>query len=191
MTSANPMEALSKRKADCLRTYLQKNGTPYDELVIGAIILKFNPDGTSNILMLKRAAHEEFYPNKFEIPGGKVEDSDSTVQAAVKREVHEETNMEVTDIIGSVQSFDYTMEKKVVEDGKERFVSYTSLQLNYICEVANYDFTVNPEEHSEGRFVSLSKLEELDVSEQMRGVVEAGFGWADAHFTRLISDKGE
>lgn len=176
MTSANPMEALSKSKVDCLQTYLQKDGTPYDKLVIGAIILKSTPDGTSNILMLKRAAHEEFYPNNFEIPGGKVEDTDTTILAAVKREVYEETNMVVTDIIGSVQSFDYTMEKKIVEDGKEHFVSYTSLQLNYICEVASYDLTVNPEEHSEGRFVALSELEHLDVSEQMRSVVEAGFG---------------
>ncbi|KAL9036279.1 MAG: hypothetical protein Q9180_004388 [Flavoplaca navasiana] len=178
MTSTNPMEALSKSKAECLQTYLKEDGIPYSKLVIGAIILYPSSSSNSKILLLKRASHEDFYPNKFEIPGGKVEDSDSTVLDAVKREVFEEAAMEVTAVIGFTKSFDYETEKTTVVEGKERTVSQTSLQLNYVCEVAGYNFKVNPEEHSEGRFVSLADVEGLEMTEQMRAVVEAGLTWS-------------
>ncbi|KAL8840976.1 MAG: hypothetical protein Q9176_003548 [Flavoplaca citrina] len=150
------MEALCKSKAECLNTYLKEEGAPYSKLVVGAIILHPGSSGNSKILLLKRASHEEFYPNKFEIPGGKVEDSDSTVMDAVKRET----------------------EKTTVVERKERSVSQTSLQLNHVCEVAGYDFKVNPDEHSEGRFVSLADVEGLEMTEQMRVVVEAGLTWS-------------
>lgn len=88
--------------------------------MVGAIILKANRNGTSNILLLKRAANEEFYPNKFEIPGGKFEDSDPFLGAAVKREVYEETGMVLKDIVGLIRPFEYTMEKMVKEGGEER-----------------------------------------------------------------------
>ncbi|KAL8895221.1 MAG: hypothetical protein Q9192_003768 [Flavoplaca navasiana] len=178
MTSANPMEALYKSRTECLQTYLKADGIPYSKLVIGAIILHPGSSENSKILVLKRAPHEDFHPNKFEIPGGKVEDSDSTVLDAVKREVFEEAAMEVTAIVGFTKSFDYETEKTTVVEGKEVSVSQTSLQLNYVCEVAGYDFKVNPEEHSEGRFVSLSDVEGLEMTEQMRVVVEAGLTWS-------------
>lgn len=56
--------------------------------------------------------------------------------------------------------------------------AYTSLQLNYVCEVASYDLEINPEEHSEGQFVSLSEVGDLDMTEQMRAVVKAGLAWS-------------
>lgn len=173
------MHALSKSKADCLQLYLQKDGKPYSKIVIGAIILKAQHDGSSNILLLKRAAHEEFYPNYFEIPGGKAEDSDPTILDTVKREVYEEASLEVTSVIGSLKPFEYTMEKKIQDEGGERSVSFTSLQLNYVCEVSSYDFAVNPEEHSEGRFVSLSETGDLNITEKMRALVEAALVWSD------------
>lgn len=86
--------------------------------------------------------------------------------------------MEVTAIIGFTESFDYETEKTTVVEGKERSVFQSSLQLNYVCEVAGYHFKVNPEEHSEGRFVSLSDVDGLEMTEHMREVVEAGLTWS-------------
>ncbi len=107
---------------------------------------------------------------------------------AVKREVFEETGLKVERVIGAVKSFEYAMEKKDVvagngKDGGEVLsVLSSSLQLNYVCvcEVGGYDWVVvvDPEEHSEGRFVDREALREMEMTEQMRAVVEEAFEWA-------------
>ncbi|KAL8767667.1 MAG: hypothetical protein Q9209_005926 [Squamulea sp. 1 TL-2023] len=172
------MDALSLTKAECRQIYLRSNGKPYDKIVIGALIVKHGPEGRPKILLLKRAAHEEYYPNVFEIPGGKFEESDPTILSAVKREVLEETGVEVDEVIGYVGSFEYSMEKKITnEAGGQESILSTSLQFNFICHVTKFDVVVNPEEHSEGRFVSRSEVADLNVTDQMRAVVDQGFAW--------------
>ena len=177
------MDALSMSKAECRQTYLQAKGKPYDKVVIGAIIIKPDAKGKHGILMLKRAAHETVYPNIFEIPGGKVEDSDTTILDAVKREVLEETGMEVTEVVGAIGSFDYALKKKILDDAdSENLIWYTSLQFNFVCQVVKHNLTINDEEHSEGKFVSRSEVSELDVTQQMRVVVEEAFVWINENF---------
>ena len=66
-------------------------GRPYDKIVLGAVIFHPTASPHAKILLLKRAANEDFYPNVLEIPGGHVEDTDSDISKAVAREVHEET----------------------------------------------------------------------------------------------------
>ncbi|KAL8787443.1 MAG: hypothetical protein Q9213_002220 [Squamulea squamosa] len=172
------MDALSMSKAECRQVYLQSNGKPYDKIVIGALIIKHEPEGGPKILLLKRAAHEEYYPTVFEIPGGKVEESDPTILSAVKREVLEETGLEVDEVIEYVGSFEYSMEKKTAsEAGGQESILSTSLQFNFICRVSQFDVVVNPEEHSEGRFVSQSEIADLTITDQMRAVVDQGFTW--------------
>ena len=184
MTTLDGMDALSMSKSECRQIFLQANGKPYDKVVVGALIMKPDAKGKPGILMLKRAAHETIYPNIFEIPGGKVEDSDATILDAVKREVLEEAGMEVTKVIGAVQSFEYALEKTVLDDaGSQTSVWYTSLQLNFICQVAKQNLTVNNEEHSEGNFFSRSEVAGLKVTEHMRAVVEGGFLWANQYFS--------
>lgn len=69
------------------------------------------------------------------------------------------------------------MEKKLVDEetGEVSGVSRTSLQLNFVCEVTGFDFRVNGDEHSEGRFVAKGEFEELNVTDQMRAVLEEAF----------------
>ncbi|KAL8926720.1 MAG: hypothetical protein Q9208_002794 [Pyrenodesmia sp. 3 TL-2023] len=172
------MEALTMSKAECRKLYLQEDGRQYDKIVIGAIILKQNHSGKPEILLLKRAAHESAYPNIWEIPGGKVEDSDTTILDAVKREVSEETGMKVEQVIRAVKSFEYSMEKKSVgKDGEEESAVSSSLQLNYVCRVESYELVVDPKEHSEGKFADEEAVREMEMTEQMRAVVEDALGW--------------
>ncbi|KAL8829556.1 MAG: hypothetical protein Q9170_006109 [Blastenia crenularia] len=176
------MDALSMTKTECLKNFLQQNGDPYDKIVTGAIITKRTLEGNPEILLLKRAAHEKDYPNVFEIPGGKVEDSDENIEHAVKREVLEETGMSVKQIIGAVKSFDYSTEKETnKKDGEKMFVRSTSLQFNFVCEVINHGIVVNLEEHSEGKFVDRLELGMQEVTKQMHAVVEEGFMWLAEH----------
>ena len=109
------MDALSMSKAQCRQTYLQENDKTYDKIVIGALIFKQHSADSTKILLLKRAAHEDYYPNVFEIPGGKVEGTDSTILDAVKREVFEEAGLAVDEVVGTVDSFDYSMEKNITD----------------------------------------------------------------------------
>lgn len=174
-------------KEECRQTFLQDNSETYDKIVVGAVVPKRGPEGGWQILLLKCAAHEHFYPNIFEIPGGKVEDSDATLLDAVKREVHEETGIEVEKIIGTIGLFNYFVERKVpAADGTETTVKSMSLQLNFICAVAHHDVQVNPEEHSEARFVSRSQSKELEMTENMRAVVENSFSWFAGHTSSLM-----
>ncbi|KAL8741211.1 MAG: hypothetical protein Q9190_006158 [Brigantiaea leucoxantha] len=173
------------------RRGLESDGKSYDKIVIGAIVPKQDPGPNSDILLLKRTAHEEFYPNTFEIPGGKVEESDPTILDAIKREVFEETGMAVEKVIGAVGSFDYFTEKKAAqEDGEGMPVLSISLQLNFICQVIGHDLLVNPEEHSEGKFFSRSDIKELEATEQMKAVVEEGFIWIETHPGELKVSNG-
>jgi len=171
------INALSMSKSQCLSTYPNENNQPYDKIVIGAIIFDKRSSEPQKVLLLKRAAHEKHYPNIFEIPGGNVEDTDATMRDAVIREVLEETGLQVSEITAAVRPFTYSMEKKVVDEetGEVLGVSRTSLQLNFVCEVMGFDFRVNGDEHSEGRFVARGEVAELNVTEQMRAVVEEAF----------------
>ncbi|KAL8860797.1 MAG: hypothetical protein Q9178_002827 [Gyalolechia marmorata] len=173
------MDALPMSKAQCCQTYLQKNDKPYDKIVIGALIFKQHSADSTTILLLKRAAHEDYYPNVFEIPGGKVEGSDPTILDAIKREVFEEAGLAVVEVVGTVGSFDYPMEKITTnKEGVRESILSTSLQLNFICHVTTYEVAVNPDEHSEGGFFSRSEIADLRMTDQMRAVVEEGFVWA-------------
>jgi len=131
------MNALSMSKSQCRETYLNNNNQPYDKIVIGAIIFDKSTSEPRKVLLLKRAAHERYYPNIFEIPGGNVEDTDATIRDAFIREVHEETGLQVSEITAAVKPFTYSMEKKVVDEETEEVSSVlrTSLQLNFVCEV--------------------------------------------------------
>ena len=171
------MNALSMSKSQCRETYRNNNNQPCDKIVIGAVIFDKSTSEPRKVLLLKRAAHERYYPNIFEIPGGNVEDTDATIRDAVIREVLEETGLQVSEITAAVRPFTYSMEKKVVDEETEEVSSIlrTSLQLNFVCEVMEFDFEVNADEHSEGRFVARGEVAELNVTEQIRAIVEEAF----------------
>ncbi len=61
----------------------------------GAVVVVRNDDGS--ILLLKRAPESRFAPEKWGFPGGKIEEGETPLQAAV-RETKEETSLDVLDI---------------------------------------------------------------------------------------------
>ncbi|TLW93568.1 NUDIX domain-containing protein [Saccharomonospora piscinae] len=71
------------------------------QLVVGAIV-----QVGEKILLLKRPA-DDFMGGIYELPSGKVE-GDETLDAALVREVAEETGLTVTDLVAYLGSFDYT-----------------------------------------------------------------------------------
>ncbi|HEJ9485438.1 NUDIX hydrolase [Proteus terrae] len=75
----------------------------YDRIVVGGIIKV--DDISDKVLFLKRSQHE-FMPNVWEIPSGGIEEGESILQA-LKREIKEETNLDILYIEKFVSAVDY------------------------------------------------------------------------------------
>lgn len=176
---------LSLTKAQALLSNPSVSGKPYDKLVVGAII--FHPSSTTpKIFLVKRAAHETAFPNIFEIPGGKIDDTDIDILHGLGREVREETNMSFDTVSGCTEPLTYAIEKTVREGDKDVTSRTMSTQLNYVCEVADSDFRVDPREHSEGVWASRDEAAGLVMTDEMRGVVENAFKWKDGNMDSVL-----
>ena len=64
--------------------------------IAGAAVLVRNSEG--HILLLKRSPQSRFAPDKWGLPGGKIEKGETPLEAAV-RETKEETQLVVRDVI--------------------------------------------------------------------------------------------
>ncbi|WP_241585865.1 NUDIX hydrolase [Rosenbergiella epipactidis] len=72
----------------------------YDRIVVGGIISVAEDE--NEVLFLKHSNHE-FMPGVWEIPSGGIEEGESMLQA-LKREIKEETNLEVFDAVDFVSA---------------------------------------------------------------------------------------
>jgi len=75
-----------------------------ERLNVAAVL--FNDEG--KMLIAQRSATKKYLPNAWHIPGGQI-DEDETVEEALKREVKEEFDLEITQIIADTGvAHDYT-----------------------------------------------------------------------------------
>ena len=132
----------------------------------------------SRILLLKRAAHETYFPNVFELPSGKVDLEDISIKHALVREVKEETGLDITDIMAELKPMIYSTAKMVPDAmGHETLISKSAIQLNYIVAVSEGDVQVNKHEHSESVWATEREVHELNVTREMYAVVKKAFDW--------------
>ena len=97
-TGMDPQTFLSLTKAEYRLQHLSPSGQPFDKFVVGAIIFHPSQSNPPKILLLKRAAHETAFPNVFEPPSGKVEDTDASLYDGLEREVREETDSSIASV---------------------------------------------------------------------------------------------
>ncbi|OBR11211.1 MutT family protein [Colletotrichum higginsianum IMI 349063] len=170
------MEFLSMSRDD-VRLHVSSSSSPsVDKVTVGAAILRHGTSGPS-ILLLKRNPDEKYYPNVFEIPGGKVDATDPTVRDAIIREVAEETQMTVLDVAASLSRIIYTTEKLVKSPtGECEIIKRRALQLNYVVTVEGTDFQVNEEEHSVGIWASRDSLDQIPITSEMGALVSEVLG---------------
>ncbi len=156
----------------------------YDNILVGGVLFQPSLAGTPKLLLLKRAAHDPAFPNLFAIPGGHVEDNDLSILHSLKREVFEETTMLVRDVIDQIRSLASVTEKPI--EGKEMGLvkEFTSLQLNFVCDVEGWAFKVDPQEHSVGVWADREEAGKLEMSTGMRRVVDNAFRWKAAEVKR-------
>ncbi|KAF2734595.1 hypothetical protein EJ04DRAFT_543552 [Polyplosphaeria fusca] len=126
-----------------------KQNTQHQVLVIGACI--FNSEG--KLLLIQRAADEHAFPNFWEVPGGKVDNTDQSVLHAVAREVKEETGLTVSKFIREVGSLGWD------EVSRRTGEPVHWHKLVFEVEVKDEVVVLDPVEHQNHLFAS-----ETDVS---------------------------
>ncbi|KAL6836723.1 NUDIX hydrolase domain-like protein [Trichoderma sp. SZMC 28015] len=196
MTTQTPVESLSIDKSVNLQIlkYSGKefrecqhspSGRQYDKLVVGAAIFRHIQNLTSSktpcILLLKRAPHEPYFPNIFELPSGKVDLSDLTLKHALVREVKEETGLDIIKISAQLSPMAYQTEKTIKSDaGVESLVIKSAIQLNYVVSVSDGMVKLSIDEHSESLWATEEELDELDITDETRGIIREAFQWSSS-----------
>ncbi|KAH7072541.1 NUDIX hydrolase domain-like protein [Paraphoma chrysanthemicola] len=117
------------------KEYLSKH-PEYDVLCTGVAVF----DKNGKLLLVQRAADEKAFPNAWEVPGGKVDDTDETILHAAARELKEETGLTATRIRRKVTEFTFRDERP----GRR---PVTWLKLIFEIEVEDTKVTLDPVEH--------------------------------------------
>jgi len=135
---------------------------------------------TKKILLLKRSENELHYPGIWELPSGKVESGDLTILHAAARECEEETGLSVAEFTALGNSFEYSVE------GRGR-----TLQLNFDVRTQGDgdEVRINSEEHQGFKWCDWGEVEEIGVTERMRGYLRDAFvrwGWMDMESSEYV-----
>ena len=121
-------------------------------IIIGAFIF----DDKGELFLVKS---DRKWSGKYLIPGGHVEYGEK-VEDTVKREVKEETNLDVKDM--QFLGFSEIINPEEFHDQSRHFVA-----LNFKCSAKNEDVILN-EEAEEYLWVSLDKVLDLDLNSSTR-----------------------
>ena len=160
-------------RSSFLAAHLLPSGKQYASLVVSAAI--FQPN-THKVLLLKRSPAEKLFAHHWEIPDGKVDDTDKTIGDALKREVNEETGLTIkeSNVSFAEEGFEWVRSENVTDDPDPEM----ALELNFILEGEAFredEVKVDPEEHLESLWADETDLMGLKMTPEMRSVVEHGF----------------
>ncbi|KAJ8105625.1 hypothetical protein OPT61_g10061 [Boeremia exigua] len=121
-----------------------------DIICTGAVVF----DSKGRLLLVQRAKEEKAYPDAWEIPGGKMDDTDETILHAAARELKEETGLTATRVVRKVTEFTF------LDGGKSR-PNTMWLKLIFEFEVEDPNAVVlDPVEHQ--RYLWASEDEVTD-----------------------------
>jgi len=111
-------------------------------------VLIFNKN--DEILLLKRADEQQ----NWDLPGGHIQKGENFVDGA-KRETKEETNLDISGL------------KSVKTDEKDRIVKY------FKANKYNGKISLDPEEHTDYKWVKIEELDQYTIIKRMKSVIEA------------------
>jgi nucleoside triphosphatase len=144
-------------------------GQLYPEPTVGGVV--FNQRG--EVLLLKSSKARDRYV----IPGGHIELGED-MEEAVRREIREETGLEVYDVEPvAIQQFVFSR----VFYRKRHFIF-----IDYRCKTRTTEVTLN-DEHQEYRWVRLDQLDTLDVEPYTASLLrELQRGKGSEHARRIL-----
>ncbi|HOR23541.1 MAG TPA: NUDIX hydrolase, partial [Candidatus Saccharibacteria bacterium] len=91
--------------------------------------------------------------------GGGVDDGESIIECAI-REVREETGLTISKVINTFAGFDYSTDRKP-----------HVRQVNFIVEVKKGDVRLDPNEHSEYKWVDNDNIDDISMSDEIKTCV--------------------
>ncbi|MBS3053011.1 MAG: NUDIX domain-containing protein [Candidatus Aenigmarchaeota archaeon] len=113
------------------------------------------------LLVVKRTKERVLWPNLWEIPGGRVEGNESDEEALV-REFLEETELQIR-IIKKYNEFYY------------KYAGKDSVESDFIIQADSFAVKIDPNEHTEYRWITKDELRSLEISPDMRKSIEKAF----------------
>ncbi len=117
-----------------------------ERFVVGAIIIK-----NKSILFVRRA-QDDFMGGIYELPSGKVDSGESLIDA-LKREILEETNLVIKDIIGFCDTFDYKSKSGI-----------QTRQFNFVVSVENHNtLKLDPKECDLSEWIHFGDIESSEI----------------------------
>ncbi len=116
------------------------------------------------VLVLKRSQKENFLPDFFELPGGKINFGENPIDALV-REIKEETNLDIK-VVCPYSVFSY-----VSSDNQRHTVDIQFIAM-IKSDVKNLKLS---SEHDLYRWIKKEELENLHVSDLMKKAIIDGF----------------
>lgn len=140
-------------------------------IVVVALLRRGN-----KLFIAKRADTKQTWPGRYELIGGHV-DPGETLEDALKREVREEINVEVT--VGQiVGAFTYESEATF------------KVEICYLCELADVSAepVINPDDHSEGQWIDSSQLATFGKEDEETDMLAKAFAIID---TTISQKEGE
>jgi len=123
---------------------------------VSVVIFKEN-----KVLVQKRSANEEVFPGFWGVPGGTLETSDKTLDAALDREVMEEVGIKIKD---SVLYANNTVEKE----------EYGNLYLVYYADYASGDAKAL-EDTEEVRWADLDSIKQLEFTPTTKETIKLAY----------------
>ena len=119
------------------------------------------------LLVVKRTKERVLWPNLWEIPGGRVEGNESDEEALI-REFLEETTIKIR-IFKKYNEFYY------------KYAGKDSVESDFIIQADRFAVKIDPNEHTEYRWVTEEQLKNLEISPDTRKSIEKAFqlikGW--------------
>jgi len=145
---------------------MNKNKKIVTYIIVGAVIID-----KEKVLLLKRHTDEKVYPNFWELPSGKKNPLELT-KYALKREVKEETNLEVIQA-EPFYVFDYQIEKPLeIRD---------SVQINFLTSVVDPGTVKISREHQEFMWLAKEDLRNYEITKLTRVTIEKAFDFLAGH----------
>lgn len=134
--------------------------TIVQKIIVAGIIID-----QQQVLIVQRGADEEAFPNLWEIPSGKREFFESSLEA-LKREVQEETGLMVKPIV-PVAVFEFKVEKpNEVRD---------ATQICFLVKLTGSREVTLSSEHQNYAWVEENDLDNYSLSKETKGAIKQAF----------------